>query len=315
MNMKSIWLQFILIFIPLTFSLSHRPVDPLLDICFDGLPDVVFTSGEGETFIFKGNSYWQVVRDPVTKKISVTDSTPGVISKTWKNLPPDIDLAFTVTSSVNEWSGTRGRTIFVKKESWFQYNGKEYERESNDAMNLNLWITDPDIKGRDYFDKVISLQDEAVVIYRTRDILRSEETALLIDDPFRPDSVEVTLSQTMFSASVTALRHSSSSFYMIPAGNKSIYFFFQEGYTGYLCFLPKYNSNCESIQPISSLFDCPPSVEVVKKRDYIAWFMTCLSLKSHDLIVAFIGWQIGFLSIIGIAFYQTLGYYRQLDRK
>ena len=44
-------------------EIEYKAIDPLLEICSCGVPDVVFTTVSGETFMFLGKHYWQIYRN------------------------------------------------------------------------------------------------------------------------------------------------------------------------------------------------------------------------------------------------------------
>ena len=82
--------------------------DPNLNMCFDGVPNVVVTMPDGSTLIFKDYSFWKMT-DNYTNV-----SEPFSIDEHFPELPPILDIGFTVWSEVNEWTDTYQRTLFGK---------------------------------------------------------------------------------------------------------------------------------------------------------------------------------------------------------
>lgn len=81
------------------------------DLCKDPQIDVIFTSADGTTYVFKGKYYWKI-----TRKFSLAPGYPKLISNGWSGLPNDIDAAFTDDS---------GLTFFFKGSQYWKYNGTQ----------------------------------------------------------------------------------------------------------------------------------------------------------------------------------------------
>ena len=62
-------------------------------------------------------------------------------------------------------------------------------------------------------DKVMNVENESIVIFRSRGITL-DNSALMLDDPVRPETVEVTLIQTDLHSKVSSLQHESDAFFL-----------------------------------------------------------------------------------------------------
>src|SRR5689334_20348276 len=102
---------FIFIIIMITFESvsgqnateNNKDIDPIYNICYNGVPDVVVRIANDEVYIFKGNTYWRwIVDSPSTTK--VTD--PRMIRDDWPPLTSDLDFGVTIFSETAKWSDT-----------------------------------------------------------------------------------------------------------------------------------------------------------------------------------------------------------------
>ena len=87
---------------------NNLQFDSNLNMCFDGIPNVVVTIPDGRTLLFKDYSFWELTDNyqNVSEPMSIDEHFPG--------LPVQLDVAFTVWSEVNEWTNTYQRTLFGK---------------------------------------------------------------------------------------------------------------------------------------------------------------------------------------------------------
>ncbi|XP_057652121.1 matrix metalloproteinase-14-like isoform X2 [Diorhabda carinulata] len=81
-------------------------------LCDDPSFDTIFTSVEGNTYVFKGDQYWKLTED------SIAPGYPKKISSTWAELPGNIDAAFTYKN---------GKTYFFKGSKYWRYKGTKLD--------------------------------------------------------------------------------------------------------------------------------------------------------------------------------------------
>jgi hypothetical protein len=290
-------------------SKKSKSIDDLLDICYDGIPDVVFTAGQSETFLFKGDHYWQVFQDNETGHMYSVNPSRS-IRQTWEGLPSHLDLSYTISGTNSNWSQAKGRTFFVKGRNWYQYflKGKTFSSGGKFVLerkgNTDLWFTESslssmakaiknNVKLSIKFDKVIVLRDESILIFKSHSPTRVDESALLLDDPVRPESIEVFLTQSFFHPTIIALQQSSLAYYLIPAPTpQGMYLVFQDQRQGYICFMPSMSSACSRIQSIASLFQCPSELEAVRNKYTISRMTHLINVSPHDAILLIIGFQV-----------------------
>lgn len=79
------------------------------DLCSDPKIDAITRTEDGNTFVFKGDYYWQLVSDGVAK------GYPRRISADWDGLPGDLDAALT-------W--VDGKTFFFKGNKYWRFRNR-----------------------------------------------------------------------------------------------------------------------------------------------------------------------------------------------
>lgn len=122
-----------------------------------------------------------------------------------------------------------------------------------------------------------------------------QENVLMMDDPKRPESVDVYMKQSVFHPSVTVLQHCFRVYYL-PTGNTSVYFL--QVFHGYVCFMESVSSSYSRIQAVASLFECPKILKSVRKRDWFPRWSHHLSITTHSMILLIIGLQVALICIL-----------------
>lgn len=87
---------------------SSRPAD----LCLDSSIDAITRTEDGNTYVFKGQYYWQL------KDEGIVNGYPAKISRDWDGLPGNIDAALT-------WSD--GKTFFFKGDKYWRFINKRRE--------------------------------------------------------------------------------------------------------------------------------------------------------------------------------------------
>ncbi|XP_044752537.1 matrix metalloproteinase-14 isoform X2 [Coccinella septempunctata] len=82
------------------------------DLCKDPKIDTIFTSADGQTYVFKGDKYWRLT------DTSIAPGYPKPISSNWPGLPGNIDAAFTYKN---------GKTYFFKGSKYWRYVGSKMD--------------------------------------------------------------------------------------------------------------------------------------------------------------------------------------------
>ncbi len=81
------------------------------ELCSSPSVDTIFSTGNGNYYVFKGSNYWRLTND------AVAPGYPRKISRDWKGLPDNIDAAFTWTD--NE------KTYFFKGSKYWKFDNME----------------------------------------------------------------------------------------------------------------------------------------------------------------------------------------------
>lgn len=79
------------------------------DLCQDASIDAVTRTQDGNTYVFKGDYYWRVLKD------GIADGYPRLIGEDWSGLPGNLDSALT-------W--TDGKTFFFKGDQYWRFSNK-----------------------------------------------------------------------------------------------------------------------------------------------------------------------------------------------
>ena len=93
---------------------DQRPQSPgkPVDLCQDSRVDAITRTEDGNTYVFRGNHYWQVKNEGLAR------GPPGKIARDWDGLPGDLDAALT-------WSD--GKTFFFKGDKYWRFLNKRRE--------------------------------------------------------------------------------------------------------------------------------------------------------------------------------------------
>ncbi|RWR98828.1 Matrix metalloproteinase-14-like protein, partial [Dinothrombium tinctorium] len=209
----------------------------ILDICDDGIVDVVVRIENGRIFLFKTDDFWEIDSEMITIK-----SNPMKIKKYWKNLPSELDIAFTVTGEHLRWANMTGRTIFVKDDKWLQFHNEKYERQGNVSIWQYLKV------GKNRWGPVITQLNESVVYLSVNpnqpwnDFQPPYYFAFIFDDPYRPYHTEVNLFKSEMDFDPLSIR------YLFPLSERKFLLFFDDDYTGYFCVLETIYSQVNSFR-------------------------------------------------------------------
>lgn len=90
------------------FGGGSKPVD----LCQDSAIDAITRTEDGNTYVFRGQHYWQI------KNEGLASGYPAKISRDWEGLPANLDAALT-------WSD--GKTFFFKGDKYWRYFNKRRE--------------------------------------------------------------------------------------------------------------------------------------------------------------------------------------------
>ena len=217
--------------------------DPLFDICSDGVPDVVFTLPTGQNMLFKGRHYFEI--DDSRAKASA----PFEINDKWRQLPLDVDLAFTLMDTM--WGEARNRTVFVKADRYFVFDDQLTLVTSG---STEYWFQKKGSKPtRIFYDQVIYQKSDAIVSFRRRKMANKHEWAMLFDDVVRPELVKAFRLDAVFHSSVASKLQSSQAVYFVPSVGDTFHLYFQAGDEGFVCFLSRVDS------PVTSRASFPSS--------------------------------------------------------
>ncbi|RWS30349.1 matrix metalloproteinase-16-like protein [Leptotrombidium deliense] len=248
----------------------------LLDICDDGVVDVVVRIADGRVFLFKTDTYWQIDMN----NFNIIENSESSINETWENLPPNMDIGFTINSDALDWANMSGRTIFLKDRQWYQYENTEYER----GGDIDLWFKTRE--GRNYWGAVMTHINDSIVYLllkpqRPWDITQpTEGLTFIFDDPFKPDIAQTNIFSSDFQFDYNKIR------YLVPLPDGKYLLFFDIKYVGHFCVLKSITSQCNA-RLVSSLFDCPAIIAQVRNKNWvgIVWWWFGLEVKLFLAIV------------------------------
>lgn len=299
-------LSLILPIIQLIHSLPDT-YDPILNICDDGVPDVVASAGR-TLYIFKSRFFWSL-------NTNGTTSRTQVISDNWDHrLPPYIDLAFTVTGSNSDWNMMNGHTIFVSGNHWYRFHGQDFISEDS----TKFWFKDPNtVTTRESFDHVLIQRNDSIVILSSRKHLDFDYPALMFDDPIQPESAEVMGQFNHLNQETKGIIESSTACYLLPdpSDDASYYLFWQDWDQGFFCRLESLQKSKCSKQKVTSAFNCPPEIELIRKKHFINnWISPDQRFMTHDLLVLIVGFQVGTTLILIILLILLIKQYLSLRK-
>lgn len=211
---------------------AEKIINPLYDICDDGVPDVVVTLTDGTHCLLKNEHFFEI-------DIGTENASDAMrIDDRWPQLTGRVDLAFTLTGV--EWSEVDERTIFVSGNRFYVYKNYEYQSESETKywFEANKAVSPNEA----FYDQVMYQKEDAVISFRHRKMLHLYETAMLFDDPRRPEKVQVYRVTAALHPSVLSILDSSQAYYFVPSVGDTFHLYFQTGDEGFFCFLSAFNS-------------------------------------------------------------------------
>lgn len=215
-----------------TNTTADKIINPLYDICDDGVPDVVVTLTNGTHCLLKNEHIFEIdiVAGNASDAIRIDDR--------WPQLTGRVDLAFTLTGV--EWSEVNERTIFVSGNRFYVYKDYQYQFESE----TKNWFETKHLASPNeaFYDQVMYQKEDAVISFRHRKMLHLYETAMLFDDPRRPEKVQVYRVTAALHPSVLSILDSSQAYYLVPSVGDTFHLYFQSGDEGFFCFLSAFNS-------------------------------------------------------------------------
>ena len=225
-----------LFILPLCTNTAIDPQDgtinPIYDICDNGVPDVVFTAPDETHWLLKGDHSFEIdiERENASDAMRITER--------WLKLPGYVDLAFTLTGV--EWSAVNDRTIFVRGDHYYVFKNYEYESESK----TNHWFENRigASPNEAFYDQVLYQKEDAVISFRHKKMLHLYETAMLFDDARRPERLQVYRVTAALHPTVRSILDSSQAYYFVPSVNATFHLYFQSGDEGFFCFLSAFNS-------------------------------------------------------------------------
>lgn len=232
-RMSLFWITLFILIFPQKGKLDLSPVNPILEICDNGVPDVVVTLTNGTHCLLKGQHLFEidVHRENASHVFRMNE-------KFGDRIDGYVDLAFTMSGV--SWSEANDRTIMVKGNRYFVYHNYEYV---TDDYTKHWFETKKGVSPNEaFYDQVIHQKEDAVISFRHRKMLHQYETAMLFDDHRRPERVNVYRVASALHPSVLSIMDSSQAYYFVPSIGDTFHLYFQSGDEGFFCFLPAFNS-------------------------------------------------------------------------
>merc|ERR1712013_639851 len=97
------------------------------NICADPNINAIVKTGDGNSYIFRGDSYWKLTAD------SVAPGYPRKIAQDWPGLPSNLDAGFT-------WAKTKAIYFFKGGNYWkFDPERKPHVREDIYPKKISSW--------------------------------------------------------------------------------------------------------------------------------------------------------------------------------